>query len=584
MHVWKLLFVRLTCFFCFMNAIAGYPTAASWQSLNRTVQGRLYEAQPFSLPCFSNYHGQFIQPSPEICAAVQSNYGSGKYRTEFYSGFMHNQDEVCPSTQPAATEQCLLDPTNPANAEAFTNTTCSQGSVSSYYIEIREARDVQAAFAWARETGTTLSIKNSGHDYQTRSSLRNSLALWTRQLRDLRHDTAFVPAGCSAQDQYNAITMGAGVNFDEVYRFANDNNVTYIGGSSPTVGASGAWVMNGGHGLLTSQYGLGIDRVLEFRIVTPDGVLRTANACTNQALFWALRGGGGGTYGVVLGSTSKVEPVLPVILAYISFPATVSNTAAFSELLTKNSITWAAEGWGGPMSPNFIASVNPYLNLTAARSSMATVAAYATSQNGTVIIEAQPNWYTLYTKYIVPTGNVGVGIASLPTNRLIQTSLLNTTTGQAAVQKYLADLVAAGFAPTIFATAPFLYKYTVNSTSATTAWRDSPWLIVTSTEWAWNSTVKEKQATVQTLKGLTSRLEELAPGSGGYANEADPWTVDWQEAWWGDNYPALLSLKKQYDPHSLLSCWRCVGWTESLQVRGGTFECMGSVDGGSDVQ
>lgn len=575
----KIVFYCLSVFIIFVRGIEGLPSAASWESLNRTVHGRLRSATPFALPCFSRYNGQPRQPDVSACAAVQENWGAGAYRTEFYSGFMHSQDEICASSSSSTARQCLLDPTNPANAEAFTNTSCFQGSVSSYYVELEEASDVQAAFAWAKSTGVTLSIKNSGHDYQTRSSLRGSLALWTRKLRHLSHDAAFVPSGCSTQDTYNAITTGGGVNFDEVFRFADERNVTYIGGSSPTVGASGGWLMNGGHGLLTAQYGLGIDRVLQFKIVTPDGVLRTANSCQNQDLFWALRGGGGGTYGVVLEATSLVEPVLPVILASISFPATPSNTAPFTELLIKHSLTWAAEGWGGPMSSNFIASVNPYLNLTAARASMAAVSAYALSQNGTVVIEAQPKWYPLYENFIKPTGDTGVGIALLPTNRLIPSDLLNASTGQAAVQRYLTNLVATGYSPTIFATTPVRYRYLTNSTSATPAWRDSTWLVVTSTAWAWNSTVPEKQAAVRTLHGLTTDLEALAPTSGSYANEADPWTVDWRRAWWGDNYPALLRLKKQYDPHSLLQCWRCVGWEEGrLQAQGQTFECMAAVD------
>ena len=47
---------------------------------------------------------------------------------------------------------------------------------------------------------------------------------------------------------------------------------------------------------------------LQYKIVTPDGVFRTANACQNQDLFYALRGGGGGTFGVVLEATMLVSP------------------------------------------------------------------------------------------------------------------------------------------------------------------------------------------------------------------------------------------------------------------------------------
>ena len=53
-----------------------------------------------------------------------------------------------------------------------------------------------------------------------------------------------------------------------------------------------------------------IQNQVEIQIVTPDGEIRTANECQNEDLFWALRGGGGGTFGVVLQSTQRVEPKL----------------------------------------------------------------------------------------------------------------------------------------------------------------------------------------------------------------------------------------------------------------------------------
>ena len=67
--------------------------------------------------------------------------------------------------------------------------------------------------------------------------------------------------------------------------------------------------------MLSPLYGLGADRVLEITVVTPDGVLRTANGYTNPDLFWALRGAGGGAFGVVLSMTVKVEPAMPLTLA-----------------------------------------------------------------------------------------------------------------------------------------------------------------------------------------------------------------------------------------------------------------------------
>ena len=75
-----------------------------------------------------------------------------------------------------------------------------------------------------------------------------------------------------------------------------------VGGSSYSVGAAGGWVLGGGHSSLSPQYGLGVDNVLQFEIVTPDGKVRTAHACVETDLFWALKGGGAG-FGVSLART-----------------------------------------------------------------------------------------------------------------------------------------------------------------------------------------------------------------------------------------------------------------------------------------
>jgi hypothetical protein len=66
--------------------------------------------------------------------------------------------------------------------------------------------------------------------------------------------------------------------------------------------------MGGGHGFFSNRYGLGVDNVLEFEIVTPAGDIVIANDNLHQDLFWALRGGGGGTFGVVTKVTMKTYP------------------------------------------------------------------------------------------------------------------------------------------------------------------------------------------------------------------------------------------------------------------------------------
>ena len=80
---------------------------------------------------------------------------------------------------------------------------------------------------------------------------------------------------------------------------ADKNNVVVVGGNAQSVGAGGGYTIGGGHSSNSPLHGLAVDNLLEVDIVIADGSLLTTNACTNSDLFWALRGGGGGSWGVV---------------------------------------------------------------------------------------------------------------------------------------------------------------------------------------------------------------------------------------------------------------------------------------------
>jgi len=88
---------------------------------------------------------------------------------------------------------------------------------------------------------------------------------------------------------------------------------------------------------LSPTLGLGVDRVLQFKVVTPDGIYRTANACQNQDLFWALRGGGGSTFGVVLEATTKAEKKM-TLQASISCAYYTPQSLSYSTISTDNTV------------------------------------------------------------------------------------------------------------------------------------------------------------------------------------------------------------------------------------------------------
>ena len=548
------------------HSSTAFVNGSEWDLLNQTVNGRLELATPLALPCFSLYDGQPVQPDASACETIQVDYTNSTFLSQYYSGFMNGQDDACLSTPD---DQCLLDSNNPHNPLAFTNTSCNQGTISKHYIEVRSSSDVQAALAFAKRTGIRLSIKNSGHDYLGRSSQKGSLALWTRKLTNLSYSPSFVAAGCSLNTSTAAITTDAGVNFDQVYAFADSLNVTFIGGYASTIGTSGGWVMGGGHSVLSPVFGLGIDRVLEFQIVTPDGIRRTANACQNHDLFWALRGGGGGTFGVVLSSTHKVEPAMPLTVASLNFTATSTNVLPFLSLMVNSSLRWAREGWGGHLGSHNLINVNPLLNLSQARDTFAPLVRYTLAQNGTAVLETLPNWYAFYTKYVI-SNTAAVGQTLFPVTRLAPKSLFASDSGRAKLMTYFSNLIAAGITPYIPVVAPILYPYASNSTSSTPAWRNSLWELGGAGSMAWNSTLEERKAVVAQMTNLTQKLEELTPTSGTYMNEANPWTQDWKESWWGEeNYERLLAIKQRYDPEGLLMCWKCVGFEEGNS----NFEC-----------
>ncbi|KAJ7859181.1 FAD-binding domain-containing protein [Mycena olivaceomarginata] len=522
---------------------------AQWRSLNSTVGGRLHTATPFAQPCFSVYNNHSVNPDEQACAVIQANYNSPEFRVDSFSANMFVEFETCMKTG----SKCLLDPTDLA---AIAGQSCDQGEIPPYYIEVQTAGDIQAAFRFSQETKVPLSIKNSGHDLFGRSRRRDSLGLW------MSYEPSFVAEGCKGSP-HRAITTSAGVTLAQVYQFADQHDSTFVGGYSETVGASGGWLMGGGHSVLSPTLGLGVDRVLEIKIVTPDGQLRTANTCQNTDLFWALRGGGGGTFGVVLESTHLVEESFPVQVINMTFSATPANLPEYFGVLVNNSVRWADEGWGGHINnaPAGIAYVNSQLSLANATASMAPIAAFAAANNGTATFTTFSSWFDFFTNFVtkaqVPVG----GSASLG-SRLMPKTLYETDTGRAQLVAHLVKQTTEHGMPTVGVVTPISFKATPNATAVTPAWRNSLWHLELPSVWAYNSTPAQVSAGLSVAHDFVqTELMPLAPDSGSYMNEGDVYESNHEVSYWGPNYPRLLEIKNKYDPKGLLSCWRCVGWT-----------------------
>jgi hypothetical protein len=116
-----------------------------------------------------------------------------------------------------------------------------------------------------------------------------------------------------------AVKIGAGVQGFEVNAAAHDQGLQVVTGECPTVGVAGGYTQGGGHSALSSRHGMAADQALQYEVVVPSGEVLIANRQRNSDLYWALSGGGGGTYGVVLSLTSKAHPDVPTSGANLTF-------------------------------------------------------------------------------------------------------------------------------------------------------------------------------------------------------------------------------------------------------------------------
>jgi FAD/FMN-containing dehydrogenase len=204
---------------------------------------------------------------------------------------------------------------------------------SVYAVAARNAQDIAAAVNFARENDLRLVVKGGGHSYQGTSNAPDSLLIWTRHMNDIAMHTGFVPQGCEhALQPQPAVTLGAGTIGMQAYDAVTTKGGKYVqGGGCTTVGLAGL-IQGGGFGSYSKHYGTAAGNLLEAEVVTADGQIRVANACTNPDLFWALKGGGGATYGVVSKLTVRVHD-LPEFFGGANFTIKAGSDDAYRRLI-----------------------------------------------------------------------------------------------------------------------------------------------------------------------------------------------------------------------------------------------------------
>jgi FAD/FMN-containing dehydrogenase len=171
------------------------------------------------------------------------------------------------------------------------------------------ADDVRSAVNWGVSHHVPLRARSGGHSYAGYSTLSGGMVLDLRNMRRVQVDA-----------RHRTVTIGAGAQLIDVYAALAAHGLTIPAGSCPSVGIAGH-ALGGGMGLAGRQFGLTADNLLSAQIVTADGRLRTASSDRNPDLYWALRGGGGGNFGVVTSLRFRAHRVPRIVSAFfVSWP------------------------------------------------------------------------------------------------------------------------------------------------------------------------------------------------------------------------------------------------------------------------
>ncbi|KAI9148342.1 VAO-type flavoprotein oxidase [Paramyrothecium foliicola] len=512
-----------------------WPNDRQWANLDRKVSGRLIRGRPLADVC----HGQLH--NVDACASIQAKWNLPE--TYFV-------DPINVMSPYWLNNSC--SPFTPAASP------CTLGNIASYAVNVTSWKDVAAAIKFAKNHRVRLTIKNTGHDFLGRSTGLGSLALWMHNLKSI----SFLRYR-SAAYQGPAVKLGAGVQAYEAFAAAGERGLRVPGGFCPTVGIVGGYVQGAGHGPLEGLYGLAADNTLEFEVVTGEGKLVVASRTQNSDLYWALNGGGGGTYGVVISQTVKAHTDGPVAGASLTFNRTDDNSY------------WAAiQSWQEhllefdaiPGFTSFFGFTNERFDLysgifiDAEESDIEDVLASFISELKKLRIPysysttGYPNFFQHIVHYTpgfplgIYTTNSVLGGRLIPRS-VVQNSLpklINVFQNITSERPHVFRIngIASNVTHARVGNAP-------GSNAIIPAWRESLY-------WLNMDVYLEPTAPSEVmgdLQGLMNtnqdKLKLVTPRGGAYMNEATFDNVDWKSDYYGPNYEKLLKIKNKYDPNSL---------------------------------
>jgi len=472
-------------------------------------------------------------------------------------------------------------------------------------VAARSAADVAAAVNFAREHRLRLVVKGGGHSYQGTSCAPDSLLVWTRQMNSLVAHDAFVAQGCNTVPQ-PALSVGAGALWLHAYGAAVKAGRYVQGGGCLTVGVAGL-IQSGGFGSFSKRFGLAAAGLLEAEVVTADGAVRIANACTNPDLFWGLKGGGGGSLGVVTRLTLRTHP-LPEIVGAVFAGVKANSDAAFRRLIERFVAFYRDSlfnpHWGEQVrflrdNTMTISMVFQGLDRDAAAAVWQPFLAWIAGQGGdftmsqppmVVALPAKFFWDPAFLKQNAPQVVMSDDRPGAPADNVFWSSNLGeagwflhgyeSTWMPASLldEPRRAQLVDALFASSRhwsmalhfnkgLAGAPAEEIAAARDTATNPAAVEAFALAISAAEGppafpgvtGHEPDLPLARRDARNIAAAMGELRRLVPEPGSYVSESNYFEADWQRAFWGTNYSRLLAVKKKYDPDGLFFVHHGVG-------------------------
>ena len=548
---------------------AGWPSQARWVQLAGAVGGRLVEVESPLLACVA-------APSSPAC-------------TELFTQ-LKNPHFIGESV---ALTQTL------GWVDAWTS------MPSAYAVAAQTPADVVAAVDFARENRLRLVVKGGGHSYQGTSNAADSLLVWTRAMNAITLHDGFVAEGCSDAPQ-QAVTVEAGALWGPVYDAVTTRGGRYVqGGGCLTVGVAGL-VQSGGFGSFSKGFGTASASLLQAEVVTADGALRIANACMNPELFWALKGGGGGSLGIVTKLTLRTH-ALPASIGAVNMTIQATSDDAYRRLLGLMLDFYRDRlmnpHWGEQLkfkrSNELVVSMvfqglsrgeasavwQPFIDSIAAAPADFRI----TAAPFIIALPARRFWEPGFLK-LLPGIVVGDHRPGAPPGNIIWSgdqgqvgqvlhAQQSTWLPAALLQPHRHDaFVDALFAATRhwqiafhvnkgLAGAPPAAIDATRDTAMNPAVLDAFALAMTGAEEApaypgvdgHEPDVSTARRRARAIDAATAELRKLVPTPGAYVSESNFFEADWPRAFWGTHHARLAAAKRHYDPDGLFFVHHGVG-------------------------